>query len=222
MVPFEFELPIVLVGGGAVNESLLQTVVDRGYPVVAADGGANLLREMKIDPQLIIGDMDSLARQHVHTSGTKIVTIPEQDTTDFEKCLYSTSAPLYLAFGFLGGRLDHSMAAVHCLTKYRKLKKVIAVDEVDLMYVPTGPLQLTLPVGSRLSVVPVSPLSFRASEGLEYPLDGLDMKLGSFIGVSNRTDKETVKIFPDEQGDGAYVLILGNTLIDPLIAGISQ
>jgi thiamine pyrophosphokinase len=44
--------------------------------------------------------------------------LPEQDTTDFEKCLYSVAAPLLLGVGFLGGRADHHLAAMNVLVRY--------------------------------------------------------------------------------------------------------
>ena len=41
--------------------------------------------------------------------------IAEQETTDFDKVLRSVAAPLAIAVGFSGGRLDHELAVLNCL-----------------------------------------------------------------------------------------------------------
>ena len=92
---------------------------------------------VEIIPDLIIGDLDSLLQRPVWESMTNVVRLAEQDTTDFEKCLYSVSAPLFLAFGFTGNRLDHTLAAVHIAAKYIAEKSIILV--ACLLYTSPSP-----------------------------------------------------------------------------------
>ena len=67
----------------------------------------------------VIGDMDSLRGSgRLRAAGVAIFEVGEQDTTDLEKCLYSVEAPLYIGLGFLGGRIDHHLAAMNALVKY--------------------------------------------------------------------------------------------------------
>ena len=71
--------------------------------LIAADGGADALHEMRLTPEAVIGDMDSLSDMAAWRGRTRLVHLAEQDSTDFEKCLYATQAPLYVAPGFTGG-----------------------------------------------------------------------------------------------------------------------
>ena len=204
---FRYDSPVILVGGGDVNWKKLDYVVDLGHPIVAVDSGAVALRTAGILPDLIIGDMDSVSDDGSWPATTEIIEISEQDTTDFEKCLYTVPAPLYLAFGFLGKRLDHSLATLHCLIKYRTRRSVVLIDSVDLMFIPTVPLAIVLPLNSRLSINPVAPVSFVESTGLKYPLDGLTMETGVAIGTSNTVTDARVTISPEEPQRGNYMVI---------------
>ena len=54
----------------------------------------------------------------MRAAGAAVHAVGEQETTDLEKCLYSVEAPLFLGVGFLGGRVDHQLAAMNALVKY--------------------------------------------------------------------------------------------------------
>jgi len=212
----KFSTPVLLIGGGDVEWTILFALIEQGYPLIAVDGGANRLKQNEIVPDLIIGDLDSLAERQYWETRTTVTEISEQSSTDFEKALYSTEAPLYLAFGFIGKRFDHSLSALHILIKYNATKQVILVDCVDLMFLATGISEFPLPKDTRLSIYPVSPVTFKSSTGLLYPLDGLIMEQGTFIGTSNITNSENVQIIPQNSISDHYLLILPNLHLDQI------
>jgi len=214
--PVKYEHPVVLVGGGEVNWPVLLPLVNKGFPLVAADGGANPLAGHGITPDLIIGDLDSLDTKTRRENHTRLLHITEQHSTDFEKTLYAIDAPLYLAFGFLGRRSDHSLAALHSLVKYRGQKRIVLVDSVDMLWTPPAVdiFEIDLPPGTRFSIYPLEPVTFEASQGLEYPLDGLTLKQGLAIGTSNRVSGKTVRIRQKKTENGAWVVIIPNDFID--------
>lgn len=201
-----FEGPVILLGGGEIDAAMPARLAARGYPVLAADGGANYLRDGDLLPEAILGDLDSLDDRSFWEARTQVIEIAEQDSTDLEKCLYSSSAPLYLALGFLGKRFDHSLAALHVLTKYLRQKRVILVDRVDLMLATHGPFEMTLPEGCRFSLHPLEPVTFARSEGLVYPLDGLHLAQGLRGGTSNQVTNGPVRLLPATGGGYAVVL----------------
>src|SRR5665213_1164434 len=92
--PMTFDGVLVIVGGGALDEHLLRHLAAEGAHLVGADGGGDVIRAAGLVPEAIIGDFDSLADPESWDSRTKLVRITEQETTDFEKALYSTSAPV--------------------------------------------------------------------------------------------------------------------------------
>lgn len=173
--------PITLVGGGPVDGDLLRQAVALAPMVVAADGGFNRAHALGQKVDHVIGDMDSV---DASLGGAEFHPIAEQMTTDLDKCLYATNAPFYLGVGFLGGRLDHQLAACHTLTRAAN-KRVILLGEQDLCFLAPQDLTLNLPLGARLSLFPMGAVS-GTSKGLEWPIDGQEFSPDAKIGTSNR------------------------------------
>ncbi len=195
----------MLVGAGTVSTSLISNAVARGWPIVCADGGVNYLQEVDAIPSVVIGDMDSLARVEHWQQTTTLVQLSEQDTTDFEKCLYTVSAPLYLADGFSGSRFDHTLASLHTLQKYVATHRVVMTAGTDICFACDGDLHIALAAGIRCSIYPLCRTLFRASTGLKYPLDGLTLEQGGMIGTSNTTTGRAVELQIEY---GVYLVIL--------------
>ena len=185
--------------------------------MVAADGGADSLGGTGVIPEAIIGDLDSLACPDSWQSLTRLIYIAEQDTTDFEKCLYSVEAPLFIAVGFAGSRLDHTLASLHVLHRYIDKKSVLFMAGEDVCFAHHGNLQLTMQPGVRLSIFPLSETTFVASTGLEYPLNGLRLLSGELIGTSNRVTESEVSI---HAVSGAYCIIVPMASLDTLISTV--
>lgn len=209
-----FNTPVLLVGGAGVDEATLRSDTFSHWPIIAADGGANALREFDILPTAVIGDLDSLTDHEYWQANTRVVEISEQDTTDFEKCLYSVNAPLLVAIGFTGRRFDHTLVSLHLLQKYTPAVNLVLLTGQDVCFAACGNLQLQLPVGSRFSLYPLSRSVFISSVGLEYPLDGLVLEQGQLIGTSNRVTEAALTIEADS--DGVYAVITERQLL-PLI-----
>lgn len=200
---FDYDSPVLIVGAGNVNEENFKKVYN-GQSVIAVDGGANHLRDFCIEPDLIIGDMDSIEGLE-NFSGSEIVKIDEQNSTDLEKCLMNVSAPQYLAMGFLGSRFDHNFEVLHVLSKYPN--NVIFFSQEDVIFRLPKEFNVNLPVGTRISIYPLKKTVFESSEGLKYPLDGLTMEQGDRIGTSNESIAEKVRIVQSESGSIAILPI---------------
>lgn len=213
----KFQGPVTLVGDGPLDSADLDLARRLGPTLIAADGAGDRLVRMGVVPDALIGDMDS-ASAGARASAGRVLVIPEQDTTDFEKCLYATEAPLYLAVGFTGGRVDHTLAVFHALLS-RPEKRVVLLGEADAMALAPPGRALTLAVGqgARVSIFPLQPVR-GLSRGLEWPLDGLELAPGRRIGTSNRAiaDEVTLRF----EGPGA-LLLLERRNLDTLVAALA-
>jgi thiamine pyrophosphokinase len=130
--------------------------------------------------------MDSLRDDLRRDWADLIHPIAEQDSTDFDKALRSIAAPLVIGIGFLGGQVDHLLAAMTVLARYPD-RAVMLVGRRDV--VVHLPPQIALPVseGTRVSLYPLRAVS-GASTGLHWPIDGVEMSPGTRVGTSNRAD----------------------------------
>lgn len=107
----------VIVGAGEFCEKTWQ--YEKGDYLIAADGGYEHLRKMRILPDLLIGDMDSI-EQECSEQDLQIKRLPrEKDDTDMLAAIKEGLALECMEFhiyGALGGeRIDHSIANIQCL-----------------------------------------------------------------------------------------------------------
>lgn len=181
----KFDAPVLLVGNGPVDAEMVALAQPFCNHFVAADGGANAALAHRVKLDATIGDMDSSLKNKSPDTHGKIIHISEQDSTDFEKCLSVIHAPLILGIGFLGGRLDHELAALNALVK--TAQNVVLLGEEDLVFRLPEVTDLTLPIGTRLSAFPMGPVQGVKSEGLAWPLNGLALSPTGAIGTSNHT-----------------------------------
>ncbi|MET3924128.1 thiamine diphosphokinase [Devosia sp. 2618] len=210
-----FDGPMAIVGGGVVDPALLVELVERGVALVAADGGGNTIGDAGLVPVAIIGDLDSLTDRADWERRTRVIHIPEQITTDFQKALYSTSAPVTLALGMTGKRLDHTLAALSAVLQFAPKRKLLLVDEVDVALAVVGPITFTAGLGERVSIHPLLPVDFLRSTGLLYPMDGLRLEPGGLIGTSNEGTGGVVQVVPADETP--WLLILGKERLWDLV-----
>ena len=219
-LPLRFDTAVTLVGAGAADSGMIEAARRLAPELVAADSGAERLVAMRLAPRAIIGDMDSLAEPERWRNGpAAFVHLAEQETTDFEKCLYATEAPLYLAVGFTGLRVDHTLAVLHALLAYPE-KRVVLVGEKDVSALAPPGAVLRLPVRprSRVSIYPLLPVTGTHSRGLAWPIEGLALAPGHRIGTSNVATEPVVELAFD--GPGALVMLEPDAL-EALAAALS-
>lgn len=190
---------VTLVGGGQVNKGILTDSLAIAPFLVAADGGAEMVLKCGKMPKKVIGDFDSISAETLgQIASDDLHKIAEQETTDFDKCLDSITSPLILGIGFLGRRVDHQMAALSSLLRFRD-KPCILIGKHDVIFHVPDQLQIDLPVGLRFSLYPLLPVS-GTSEGLVWPINGLTLTPGGRLGTSNEVNAQQVKLYTDGPG----------------------
>lgn len=176
--------PVTLIGGARVSSGLLDTALRHAPEVVAADSGADRALAHGVTPRAVFGDFDSMsdaARDRLDPGTLHLM--PDQDSTDFDKCLRRVSAPLILGVGFCGDRLDHQMAVCNTLVRHQG-QRCVLLGETDLMVLCPPSIHLPLQGGCRVSLFPLGAVE-GASDGLAFPIGGLNFAPDGRIGTSN-------------------------------------
>jgi thiamine pyrophosphokinase len=189
---------ITLVGGGETAGSDLTEALRLAPRLVAADGGANHCARLGHLPEQVIGDLDSLAPDLRRALGARVIHVPDQDSTDLDKCLARLQAPFILALGFDGARLDHTLAAMTSLV-WHGSARVLMIAAQDIVFLAPPRLELPIEVGARVSLFPMRPVTGR-STGLHWPIDGLAFRPEDMIGTSNHADATLVTLDFDTPG----------------------
>jgi thiamine pyrophosphokinase len=212
-----FEDLAVIVGGGRVDHDLLRELYASGGHLVGADGGADQIAAAGLKPEFIVGDFDSIRDPFGWLGKARVLQIAEQETTDFEKALYSTRAPLTVALGMTGRRLDHTLAAIDTIARYAERRRIVLVDEEDVAVALTEKFAFVVGRGERVSVHPLAPVTFWRSEGLEYPLDMVKLAPGVRTGTSNAAITGPFEIVPEEGVHAPYLVMVAKSHVLALV-----
>ena len=197
-----YETPIILLGAGQASPEEVTNALRFTKTIVACDGGADLAMAAGVMPQAVVGDLDSLsAKARAEIPSDRIHQIDDQDTTDFQKGLATVDASVILAIGFMGGRLDHQMAAMSALLGTPRLVILLTGDEIAFLCPPD--LTLERPVGSPLAIYPLVPVQVR-TQGLRWDVDQT-LAPDGLISTSNAVATSPVHLHA--KGQGALVIL---------------
>jgi thiamine pyrophosphokinase len=171
--------------------------------VVAADGGARSAAGLAMEPDLLVGDLDSIdgaTLRALEARGVEIQRAPvEKDETDTELAIRAALARgatrLTILGAFGGGRLDHEIANIAllalpslagrdaCLLDVRARVRLLSAPASD-----GGPVAASLdgPVGGLVSLIPLGEgVDGVTSRGLRYALADEPLPIGPARGLSN-------------------------------------
>jgi thiamine pyrophosphokinase len=215
-VVVQSQKPVLLLGGGDVTRSLVNATLRFAPILVAADGGANVAAAMGLRPEAVIGDFDSiLPETRAALDPASLHHVPDQDTTDFEKCLTRIDAPLILGVGFTGARSDHALAVWNAMVRHADRPCVI-VSRDDVVFVGPREMVLDLDPGTRVSLFPMAEMRGR-SEGLRWAIDRVDFAPDRRIGTSNAATGRVTLSFSARR----MIVILPHECLPAAIAAVS-
>ncbi len=192
-LPVSVSEPVAIVGGGRIFEGDLANALRIARFVVAADGGATAALEFGRMPDAVVGDLDSLGESELsRIPENRIVRIDEQESTDFAKCVANVDAPLYVAVGFTGARLDHELANFNVLAANYE-SAILLVGEFDVCFALGSSFAIELPQGTRVSLFPFAEVCGSGS-GLKWSFEQLLFSPTGRVGTSNEASGGLVEL----------------------------
>ena len=157
--------------------------------VIAVDGGYAHVEGAGCVPDLTIGDFDSLG--YVPAGGAVVQHPTHKDASDLELALDYAAEQGYaraIAYGALGGRLDHSVANLQMCARFAEQGMGVQLVGVDCVVdILVGPGMLDLPASrGTVSVFSAVDESLGVTErGMEYPLENATLTNRTTLGLSN-------------------------------------
>lgn len=168
--------------------------------IVCADGGTRLALALDRVPQLLIGDLDSIAgadHARIESLDIPIRQYPQvKDQTDLELAVADAcerNPPAILIIGALGGRLDHTLANISLLLDDRLSGIDCRIDDgIEEVTVCRDHLVITGRPGDLVSLLPWgAPAQAVRTEGLRWPLRAETLYPDHTRGVSNEMIADT-------------------------------
>jgi len=199
---------IVFTGGEGPDPQTLKRFLDDGASgetlVVAADSGLALAESAGIQPDWIVGDMDSLDSKNrlSHYPKERIICYPvDKDNTDTEialALLWDKGCKNAWIVGGGGGRLDHIFGIRDLFERERYPRRWITANEdifcVEGTAAKNHSLRLTLTQAKLVSVFPLGNGPWKAdSKGLKWELSNASWGRGLF-GLSNVATTDEIEI----------------------------
>jgi thiamine pyrophosphokinase len=165
--------------------------------VACADGGTKHALRLGIQPDFVIGDLDSLSvTMRGHLKQAKIVESIDQNKTDLEKAilfLLGRKAKHITVVGATGKRIDQTIASIALLVKYRRRARLTFVDPTGEIEIVQSRTEFRAKVGTTVSLIPTSRPVRLTTKGLRYALEDERLEFGS-RGVSNEVITPVVEI----------------------------
>lgn len=206
---------VVITGGECTTERSDLTAVMPYDLVIAADSGLDRSLALGVQPDVLVGDLDSASRQALDIARHGLSEIeahaPAKDQTDLELALrraVGEGATEIVVFGGGGGRADHWLAnlAVMAATARRGVSVRGQMGGCSVRaVVPGDPYVEELRQGELVSLLPMGgDARGVVTEGLAYRLEGDDLKWGGSRGVSNVACGGEARV----QIDGGVLLVI--------------
>lgn len=173
--------------------------VSEGDYVIAVDGGLMYCESLGVEPDLIVGDFDSITDSFVGAleeiekrSPEKVVRLntmkDDTDTMAALKIGIEKGYETFYMYGCGGGRLEHTIANIQSLIylKDRDLKGYIMEGEGMTFVMRDESVSFKESMEGFISLFALDPVIKGVTErGLKYTLEKAELTYGFPLGVSN-------------------------------------
>ncbi len=188
-------MAVLVFANGVIDDvGWIRPYLSPSTAIIAADGGTRHLMALNHQPDIVIGDMDSLtdeAKTWLNGGAAQFIAHPvAKDETDLELALlYAVShfdEAVWL-FGALGGRLDHMLANILLLAHPELEERLIVLfSPNERAWLVSGKTEIRGEIGDIVSLIPLGEdTDVAETTGLKWELQNERLTFGLARGVSN-------------------------------------
>jgi len=191
---------IILANGKPPKKSLISFFQKKGFnKLICADGGADSALKMRLLPDAIVGDLDSISTKALKEfrSVSKIVRLKRQNDTDVEKCLkYAISKNFdeALLVGVTGNRLDHTFCNLGIVLKFFQQINISLIAENSFLKPYNGNVKIKTAPGETISLYGFNNKTKITSKGLKYHLKDVALPFGERESTSNIAKGDEIEL----------------------------
>jgi len=185
------DITVILADGDFPRRKALLETLRSAARIVCCDGAAAKLLRAGLEPDLIVGDLDSLDPALKKRFKSRLVRETEQETNDLSKAFRVCMARGWRTVAILGAggrREDHLLGNISLLPLFAAAGADIRMETDFGTFLPV--LQsgsFRHPAGTKVSIFSFHPEMPVTATGLKYPLDKLRLPFW-WCGTLNETD----------------------------------
>ena len=199
---------LISIGGDSTSNVL--SIESNFEEIIAVDSGIEHLLNLSLNPNTLIGDLDSISKKsldEVKKNGVKILAFnSNKDQTDFELALNyleeAEKSKVYI-IGGESGEIDH-LISIFLLIPSKSFFENIIWLYGDKRIIFRQKIELNIKKLTKFSIIPLSDLTNLSIDGAEWNLDNKDIQFGETLTLRNSTNEEQLNIRCDK---GVFALI---------------
>ena len=199
---------LISIGGNSTSNVL--SIESNFEEIIAVDSGIEHLLNLSLNPNTLIGDLDSISKKsldEVKKNGVKTLAFnSNKDQTDFELALNyleeAEKSKVYI-IGGESGEIDH-LISIFLLIPSKSFFENIIWLYGDKKIIFRQKLELNIEKSTKFSIIPLADLKNLSIDGSEWNLDNKDIQFGETLTLRNITNEEQLNIKCDK---GVFALI---------------
>lgn len=185
---------LIFANGDLQPGKWIAPILDTATVIIAANGGLEHVLAQELQPDVLIGDLDSVSEEllgKLRMADTVIVAHPvDKDETDLELALsYATGKHQgeIVVLAAFGGRMDQMLGNVHLLAHPELVNRSVRlVDARQSAWLVRDETNISGKKGDTLSLIPLGgDAHIESTVGLRWSLDDDILEFGKARGMSN-------------------------------------
>ena len=189
---------LISIGGNSTSNIL--SIESNFDEIIAVDSGVEHLFKLSLDPNTLIGDLDSISENSldkVKKNGVDIIAFnSNKDQTDFELALnyleVVENSIIYI-IGGESGEIDHLLSIFLLIPSKSFFENIIWVYG-DKKIIFRQKLKLNVKKMSKFSIIPLSDLSNLSIDGAEWNLENKNIQFGETTTLRNVANKDEINV----------------------------
>lgn len=210
-------MKVAVIASGTMNNlEKMKAIIDSEFDyIICADGGAQYAYQMKLMPDMIVGDFDSISQdvRHYFERNIELYSFPkEKDDTDTQLAIdiaLDKGADYIGLFGCTGSRLDHTLSNIFNLFYIRENNvKGIIIDDNNELFLAESETVISGEKGDLVSLISLSEKTLDITlKGFKYPLNKATLIRKHSLGISNELKDKKAFIW---KGEGDLLVVRSN------------
>ena len=189
---------LISIGGNSTSNIL--SIESNFDEIIAVDSGVEHLFKLSLDPNTLIGDLDSISENSldkVKKNGVDIIAFnSNKDQTDFELALNyleGVENSIIYIIGGESGEMDHLLSIFLLIPSKSFFENIIWVYG-DKKIIFRQKLKLNVKKMSKFSIIPLSDLSNLSIDGAEWNLENKNIQFGETTTLRNVANKDEINV----------------------------
>jgi len=175
-IPFTYPFLTVIVANGAFPwHPVPLSFLREASRIICCDGATESLLGYGLEPDFIVGDLDSLSQSLQQRYSRRLHHDADQETNDLSKAVHFCTERQWneiTILGATGKREDHSIGNISLLLRHAANAKLQMITDYGVFMPLTKSERFESFAGQQASIFSLAPDTVFTFHGLKYPLTG--------------------------------------------------